>query len=956
MAAICLTAALLLSISCQSTNRSSVGRTASRATPTPRNIAPPDGLDPVTVAQHEAGPMAKARMTLDQIVASLPRPGYLPSPEDIPGQPDAANITSDNLSRAAQRAYVAGRQAIHENRVFDAIQHLSAADRLAPNQPQILRLLAQAYLRSGVRSRGAQYLAQVVQLDRSDVVSLFHLGRHALEQGQWNDAIVTFAYALQRRPQIDRADPGIWPLLHFFLASALEHERYDQAALEQFHAFTAINSENLNSRFAGELRVLQRQAMAMWMTVGDASCRLGDLEAALEAYLLARQAGGRDDLDLLRRTVYVQLRLGHDDDAVQTLLTATEPNDISPDVLDLMRYAASNGINTGPFLDRLRQIYDAGNRNANITLAIVDLLPLEEADDFLLAHIRRNPHDDVAFERALEMELRAGVTDQTLVRAALATLAARENAPHRVAQRHVGRLFDVVGNLDTLLTALDSADSATRDTLQPIRALALVRLGRTDEAQAVYETILAARPDAQRERVELAELLLSQKRYDEALATLEPLAKTSDPAVVLVRARALTQVGQDLQALMLVEAALAENSRDADLIVQKGDILMRRGDYTAAELALVQALNERPDAEVIYLKLSEIYQSGRLRDSEVKERWLNEKALRTIPHSRMARYVQVDQYMSSRPPRVEQAVRLLKELVEEDPDDERAFGTLIGIYLATEQLEEGNQLVEKQLSRRPNHQRWNELAAYYYTETQQYLPLARLLGRMLENRQLTDPVMGLRRYLLAMREVGQLEEADRFARGLVAVYPNLAADITYYRSSLFAHQDPARYEAILLEALQHDPKHAPTNNDLGYIWADRGENLDKALQMVQTALEAEPDNANYRDSLGWVYYKLGRFEEAIAELTKASNDPKGGSPVIVEHLGDALYRAGRTDEAAQVWRRTLNEINQLYNLDPSLRRDEELRECADRIRQKLTDIAAQREPRLPDVPGLDGSK
>ena len=53
-------------------------------------------------------------------------------------------------------------------------------------------------------------------------------------------------------------------------------------------------------------------------------------------------------------------------------------------------------------------------------------------------------------------------------------------------------------------------------------------------------------------------------------------------------------------------------------------------------------------------------------------------------------------------------------------------------------------------------------------------------------------------------------------------------------------------------------------NDLGYLWADENQHLQRAYRMIQKAVEGDPDNAAYRDSLGWVLYRLGRIDEEVA--------------------------------------------------------------------------------------------
>lgn len=106
----------------------------------------------------------------------------------------------------------------------------------------------------------------------------------------------------------------------------------------------------------------------------------------------------------------------------------------------------------------------------------------------------------------------------------------------------------------------------------------------------------------------------------------------------------------------------------------------------------------------------------------------------------------------------------------------------------------------------------------------------------------------------------------------------------------------------LQQVLDEFPEDIGAGNDLGYLWADRGEHLQRALALIERAVLAEPENAAYRDSLGWVYYRLGRYDDAVSELSKAAagEDPDG---VILDHLGDALLRAGRPAEARAAWQK-----------------------------------------------------
>jgi tetratricopeptide (TPR) repeat protein len=105
----------------------------------------------------------------------------------------------------------------------------------------------------------------------------------------------------------------------------------------------------------------------------------------------------------------------------------------------------------------------------------------------------------------------------------------------------------------------------------------------------------------------------------------------------------------------------------------------------------------------------------------------------------------------------------------------------------------------------------------------------------------------------------------------------------------------------LEQVLDEFPDDVSAMNDLGYLWVERNQHLERAVRMIQKAIDAEPKNPAYRDSLGWALYRLGRYEEAIRELEKAADgDP---DPVILDHLGDAYAKAKHPDKAQTAWRR-----------------------------------------------------
>jgi tetratricopeptide (TPR) repeat protein len=98
---------------------------------------------------------------------------------------------------------------------------------------------------------------------------------------------------------------------------------------------------------------------------------------------------------------------------------------------------------------------------------------------------------------------------------------------------------------------------------------------------------------------------------------------------------------------------------------------------------------------------------------------------------------------------------------------------------------------------------------------------------------------------------------------------------------------------------------AEAYNYLGYMWADRGENLDEAGEMIRKALEIEPDNGAYLDSLGWFHFKKGEHDKALKQLLRAAEVLKLEDSVVYDHIADTYQALGKTAEAVSYWQKAL---------------------------------------------------
>ena len=175
--------------------------------------------------------------------------------------------------------------------------------------------------------------------------------------------------------------------------------------------------------------------------------------------------------------------------------------------------------------------------------------------------------------------------------------------------------------------------------------------------------------------------------------------------------------------------------------------------------------------------------------------------------------------------------------------------------------------------------------------------------------------------------------------------PGETRDIRYTFSGVYATLgEHEKSEEQLKLILDDDPNDASACNDLGYVWADQGKNLQEAERLIRKALEqdrksrtegpgvkldADQDNAAYVDSLGWVLFRLGKLPEARRELERATK--LGGisdDPVVWDHLGDVCFRMGDKKTAGSSWKKAL----ELYEAGSRRNQKKQVEDLKEKVR------------------------
>ena len=641
------------------------------------------------------------------------------------------------------------------------------------------------------------------------------------------------------------------------------------------------------------------------------------------------------------------------------------------EAIELLEQARERTPGSVAVLRRLSRLYFGLGGEENLERAVEVGLEAVAADPEDPETIRRLVRYDRATndEEAAESLLRSVLDDPDLAEFSRARL---------VTLLELGRLFAdredydaAVEPFEQLIRALDSK-AATQLTPAVLREVlgegeadayrrigeALYNAGRYDLAITALRRSLIYDPDSPQTPLYLAQALLREDRADEALALLDPIVDDRPPGRVTfdVLAQVLTALGREEEILGRLERA-AEASPD--------NILLR---YALAER--FEEGGRVDDARRIYEGLSADHDPQGLAalaeslrgDGKYEELLKLLETNRTLPQARLAldpqlRLIGTDPQQAeavldaglamlrAEPPRLGTAgLDVLSEIAirAERPDlrveidrinlqrdsSPRNYLELADSLIAAGLTADAVDTYEALIARHPDFgddsQLLSRLAELQFDAGRVEESLAS--ARKILERQPAD-LVATQIAGLCLQRLGRFDEAIALFEGVperFAGNPEAARLARIWLANAYASSDRFEQgEAILQELLDEQPDDPWINNDLGYLWAERGLNLERAEAMIRKAVEADPSNSAYLDSLGWVLYKQGEFEEALDHLQEAVEFR--ASATNLDHLGDALYSLERADEARETWQRALELAENAQPPDPSL----------DAIREKL---------------------
>lgn len=932
----------------------------------PAEVSPPPGVDASMIQPHGERAMAEANKPWAQIIAQFSPPKYLEDAEtaaangQLPPPPE--------MPLEAQRAYAYAREAVHERKAFEAIFQLNEASRIVPDQPDILRALADIYRDTGNLPRSAELYQRLVKLEPHNPAVLYELGRIAVERGDDETSIAVLARARDNIKAKNAGEINYLPLLNLQLAEAMSARRYDREAINAWLEYLKAQERPRygNGRASAELYARGRHLGMTWTSVGDAFNRLDEPEHAIEAYIKANEHGVSDTFGLGARMAYTYLRIGDVNSAMDLVAASFNQQEESrlDDAASLAKWLGHTVPESSPFLaDRVKLLYDKSKDSSLLAIVLADLLPRDEGDALLREYLERDPRSRSVFNAMLDRSLSGDDSRGPAQVAQAIEITALVCRPRpRVTPIYANQLIDAVSNEDRLLEGFDalSASLSNDPVVRLIKGSCLTHYNRHQEAERVYAKLIADRPDLITARAALVKSLLERGEEREVILVLDDASIKDHPELIAAKVEAFLGVARFAEALRLINKARQSMPEDIDLIIADARARQATGDLEAAVEILDQAVKRETREERLYEELLNLYYANMRELNQGGARYvaLIAQAEKMLPQSITPRLNQ------ARTLRLrgesEQALRIVNQLSIDHPGNADVLSLLVLLIRETDELRGRARVIETMQDRvaslPDNVSIINEVVRQYIILDE--YTLARELVADALNRNLIevgdDRIWGIFEGGLYYKTVGEnlddreLRTFDNHMITLAEMAPEDAEQIHYYRALRMHSIDQEKSEQILLDLLAKNPNHAEANNQLGYTWVDEGRNLNRALKMIERAVAVDPDSAMYVDSLGWAHYKLGQFDEAVKHLQKAvklEND----DPVLNDHLGDALFKVGRVDEAVATWKRLLEIYEVRYDGFDNIRDDDEVVRRNARI--KIIGVRSDREIPVADSPG-----
>lgn len=361
-----------------------------------------------------------------------------------------------------------------------------------------------------------------------------------------------------------------------------------------------------------------------------------------------------------------------------------------------------------------------------------------------------------------------------------------------------------------------------------------------------------------------------------------------------VRGAVRLRSGDPAAARMEWESALERDNSCVPARLALATQSLQGGDAVAAETYVIQVVRDEPaNVEGLTLFAHTLAQRKHYQEAEqVARRAVAVDPKNAAPHLLLGE-------LAIKQNRAADALKEYERAVLLDPQSQPALDAVIGLYRRAEVTRPMLQRLEGVALEEPPSPTLLEIAGRLYAEHHWFEDASRCLHRALA----LDPHRTTAAAALAQLQAAQGEltaAADSAMRTDNAAAALLAGGQAQDRN------DVAGAVKQYQEAVKRGDRTGIAANNLAWLYAMQGAQLDRALQLAQEAHNLSPHSPAILDTLGFVYLRRREYSQAVQQLelaahmaTASDNDEHDPHLLaqIREHLAEAYRRAGQPQSA-----------------------------------------------------------
>lgn len=237
------------------------------------------------------------------------------------------------------------------------------------------------------------------------------------------------------------------------------------------------------------------------------------------------------------------------------------------------------------------------------------------AQKLLEAMLRKHPDD----EAALDVLLPTLFASNQVERAMAVAEAAHEAAPNNVGiTAALAGTYVRAKQPQRAAGLLDRASAETNPQLDVLRARVLTAEGKTDQAVTAYQNVLQTSPNDLRARADMAALLVTLKRFDDARTALHDGLQQSPGNPALLGALVGVDLKQSgIETALATAAALRTDPQNLPAANSlAGDAWLTIGDMKKAAAAYTAAYRLNPSSELVTKAANALAKSGNANQAE----------------------------------------------------------------------------------------------------------------------------------------------------------------------------------------------------------------------------------------------------------------------------------------------------------------------------------------------------